>query len=98
MRTTFELPDELYRTLKTRAAISGVTMRELVQRLIEQGLREPAVAPTSRERPDPPVIVPATGRPISINPDDFRHLEEADDLERHDRSTGHERLGRPERR
>jgi hypothetical protein len=32
-----ELPEELYRTLKARAALGGITLRELVQRLIEAG-------------------------------------------------------------
>jgi hypothetical protein len=39
MRTTVDLPDDLYRALKARAALSGTTMRELIRRLIEQGLR-----------------------------------------------------------
>ncbi len=89
MRTTIDLPDELYRTLKTRAAISGVTMRELVQGLIEQGLAkaEPANQASTMREP-PPVIIPATGTPITITPEDIHRLEEEDDLERYARSFG----------
>ena len=50
MRTTIDLPDELYRTLKTRAAISGVTLRELIRGLIVQGLSEAGQQPASGER------------------------------------------------
>jgi len=88
MRTTVDLPDELYRTLKTRAAISGVTLRELIRGLIEQGLSEAGQQPASGERPDPPVIVPSTGRTISFTPEDIHRLEEEEDLERYGRSAG----------
>src|SRR5204862_6920792 len=37
MRTTIELPDGLYRTLKARAGLSGTTVREVIHRLIEKG-------------------------------------------------------------
>jgi plasmid stability protein len=37
MRTTFDLPDELMRHLKARAALEGRSLRELVER----GLKAP---------------------------------------------------------
>ncbi|MEX1344881.1 MAG: hypothetical protein AB1Z63_09440 [Candidatus Limnocylindrales bacterium] len=81
MRTTVDLPDELYRTLKARAALRGVTLRELIQDLIEQGLgaAEPRRGPA--ERPDPPVALPSRGRTITFSPEDIHRLEEEDDLE-----------------
>ncbi len=88
MRTTIDLPDELYRTLKARAAISGVTLRELVQGLIEQGLGSTGPQDASGARPDPPVAIPSSGRTISITPADIHRLEEEDDLERYGRSAG----------
>lgn len=39
MRTTLDLPDSLFRELKTRAARQGVKMKELVTEFIEEGLR-----------------------------------------------------------
>ncbi|MBI3926759.1 MAG: ribbon-helix-helix protein, CopG family [Armatimonadetes bacterium] len=33
MRTTIDLPDDLYRTLKARAALNRVTLRELIRRV-----------------------------------------------------------------
>ncbi len=88
MRTTIDIPDELYRTLKARAAISGVTLRELIQGLIEQGLGATGAQPARGERPDPPVAIPSRGRTISITADDIHRLEEEDDLERYARSPG----------
>jgi plasmid stability protein len=38
MRTTLDLPDELFRTLKARAALEGTTLKEIVQRLVRAGL------------------------------------------------------------
>ena len=54
MRTTLDLPDELMRHLKARAALEGRSLRELTQELIERGLRAPtpvAVAATVVELP-----------------------------------------------
>ena len=86
MRTTIDLPDELYRTLKTRAAISWMTMRELIQGLIEQGLRQVQGGPTqaTSHRAPPPVIIPATGVPLpDLTPEDLHRLKEEDDFEQH---------------
>ncbi len=70
MRTTIDLPDDLYRALKARAALSGTTMRQMLMRLIEQGLRQQtAQGPLSpRRREPPPVLVPPRGRPIPAVP------------------------------
>ncbi len=90
MRTTIDLPDELYRTLKTRAAIKGVTLRELVQGLIEQGLRQPAASAESFKAGEPPlpVAIPATGTPIrAFTNQELHELEMEDDRERFARST-----------
>jgi hypothetical protein len=79
MRTTVEIPDELYRTLKARAGLTGVTLRQLVQRLIEQSLSSPAMMPGAR-RAAPPVIVPARGIPIrALTRAKLRRIEEEED-------------------
>jgi plasmid stability protein len=38
MRTTLDLPDPLFKHLKTRAAQEGRTLRDLVVELVEKGL------------------------------------------------------------
>ena len=41
MRTTVDIPDPVYRRLKSRAANEGRTAKELILRGVEQVLREP---------------------------------------------------------
>lgn len=82
MRTTIDLPDELYRTLKVRAALDGTTLRELVRHLVEQGLHQAersGPAPGTRWGP-PPVVIEARGgviRPLAA--EELRRLEEEED-------------------
>lgn len=84
-----DLPDDLYRTLKARAALSGVTLRELVRHLIEQGLRTPRTGQTASagRREPPPVIIPPCGTPVpAASRAALRHIEEEEDEEKHARS------------
>ena len=80
MRTTIDLPENLYRTLKARAGMSGITLRQLVQQVIEQGLRSPrSEGATSRHTP-PPVIIPPRGVPIpALSREQIRRTEEEED-------------------
>lgn len=89
MRTTIELRDDLYRTLKTRASLTGVSLRELLERLIEQSLRTPSTAaPSTQRREPPPVIVPPRGVPIpALTKESLRRLEEEEDEAKHARLT-----------
>ena len=87
MRTTIDLPDDLYRTLKARAALRGITLRELVRSLVEQGLRQPTGDGPRLGRPGradpPPVIVPRTGKAIrALSATELRRIEEDEDLHR----------------
>ena len=67
MRTTLDLPDELMRNLKARAALEGRSLRDLVLELVERGLKAPAAptAPTPAGLPTVrlgrPLVMPATG-------------------------------------
>jgi hypothetical protein len=40
MRTTLDLPDELFRKIKAEAAMRGETLKQYLQRLIESGHAE----------------------------------------------------------
>jgi hypothetical protein len=84
MRTTIDLPDEVYRTLKARAAFRGTTLKDLVQQLIEQALSQ-ADGPerSNKTRPPLPVIIPSTGVPLpALSPEELGKFEEEEDLER----------------
>ena len=88
MRTTVDIPDGLYRTLKARAGLSGVTLRQLVLRLIEQGLgSSTAQSGAGKRRDPPPVIIAPRGVPIpALSHNKLRGMEEAEDEAKHARS------------
>lgn len=66
MRTTIDLPDELFRQAKARAALDGLKLKDLITRYVEQGLRGPAPVEPSlrRRRSELPVARPATRRTL----------------------------------
>ena len=65
MRTTVDVPDSLYRELKSRAALNGLKVRELITRYLEEGLRTSIDRQAvSRVRQPIPVAIPATGKPV----------------------------------
>ncbi|MBW8875702.1 MAG: hypothetical protein JF614_12125 [Acidobacteria bacterium] len=81
MRTTIDLPDELLRQVKAKAALDGMKLKDLITRFVEQGLGQDALrsaAPLRRRRSELPVAREATGRtlPILTNADVYRILEE----------------------
>lgn len=67
MRTTIDLPDDLFRQAKARAALDGMKLKDLITRFVEQGLGLGApgsAAPVRRRRSELPVARAATGRTI----------------------------------
>ena len=80
MRTTVDLPDHLFRRVKARAALDGTTLKELITRFVEQGLRRAAgpPRPPERQRSDLPVARAATEKPLPdlTNADLYAALEE----------------------
>jgi hypothetical protein len=67
MRTTLELPDSLFKHLKTRAAIEGSTLRDLVVRLVERGLQTPIGSESA------PAALPSIrlGAPMALEAHEF---------------------------
>lgn len=63
MRTTLDLPDPLLRQLKSRAALQGTTLKQLIREAIERGLSAPpAPERIEGQRSTPPSLV--LGRPL----------------------------------
>jgi hypothetical protein len=93
MRTTIDLPDDLLRQAKSKAALSGIKLKDLIARYVEEGLRQGTPLTGSDTRParrrsPPPVIIPARGIPIqALTADELREIETAEDEARHARST-----------
>ena len=85
MRTTIDLPEDLLRQAKSRAALDGVKLKDLVAALIREGLRRPTAGAgeakiPERRRPAPPVIIPRRGRPIAaVSATDLHRIEETED-------------------
>ncbi|MEA2558638.1 MAG: hypothetical protein QOH06_142 [Acidobacteriota bacterium] len=66
MRTTIDLPDELLRQVKDKAALNGLKLQELIARYVEEGLRGAPShsAPPRRQRSELPVSRAATGHTL----------------------------------
>lgn len=63
MRTTLDLPDPLLRQLKSRAALEGTTLKQLVRETIERGLGVPAgLTKSARDRSTLPSL--ELGQPL----------------------------------
>ena len=65
MRTTLDLPDPLFREVKSRAAKEGLKLKELIAHYIETGLRGPVVTRTGAQghaEPLPVAILRETGK------------------------------------
>jgi len=89
MRTTLDLPDQLFRTLKARAALQGRSLKDLVVSYVERGLREPLTTPTPPDQDrswedqlDPftksllGVAAPTDGSPLPTMVDYYSYLEQ----------------------
>ena len=72
MRTTFDLPDELMRHLKARAALEGRSLRDLVLELVERGLKAPPVSTASVPLNLPTVRL---GRPLALPAKALNHAD-----------------------
>jgi hemolysin activation/secretion protein len=71
MRTTVDIPDAMYRRLKTRAASEGSSAKALILRAVEQGLE--VKRRTSRRRVALPVV--RSKRPGTLQLDNARIYE-----------------------
>jgi hypothetical protein len=60
MRTTIELPDDLLKQAKARAALSGISLKEFFIQAVQQKLAPPPVKKTRKEIP----VISTGGPPI----------------------------------
>ena len=90
MRTTLDLPDELFRQVKARAAVKGTTLKELLTRYVESGLRQRDSPPSlAGKRSKLPVIKRRNRSAIpDVTPELQTKLEREDDLAKLRRSFG----------
>lgn len=57
MRTTIDLPDPLFREVKTRAVQQGVKLKDLVAHYIEAGLLAQSLPPDAQRRTRSPLPI-----------------------------------------
>lgn len=62
MRTTLDLPDDLYKRLEQLAVREGKPLREIVLRCLEEGLNRQATSTAQRNLP----VVPEAGRRMRL--------------------------------
>ncbi len=55
MRTTIDIPDELFRKVKVTAAVKGVSIKELVIRGLQKTLNEASAKPDASRLPKIPL-------------------------------------------
>ena len=72
MRTTIEIPDDLFRKAKAQAALEGVWLRDVIERGLWLVLAEPAL-PASRRVNFP---LHRSRRPGVLSVEDVYHAEE----------------------
>ena len=90
MRTTLDLPDDLFRRVKAKAALEGASLKETLARYIESGLRQPAELghpPAARSKLP---VIRRRGRTVVANltSELQARLEAAEDLAKLHRSFG----------
>jgi hypothetical protein len=56
MRITIDIPDQLYKQVKARAALQGLTVKEIVLKGIEREMRDTPVIKAKKKRIQLPLI------------------------------------------
>lgn len=86
MRTTLDLPDSLFREVKARAAQNGMSLKDLLTRYVEAGLRGGLVVQGVRRiRPLPPVAIrldPSLPPTLALSNRELSELQDEDDAMR----------------
>ena len=90
MRTTLDLPDELFRQIKAKAALEGTKLKDLLRRYVESGLRQPTLSADQPGNRSQFPVIKARGKHIipSLTPELQAKLEEEEDLAKLNRSFG----------
>lgn len=88
MRTTLDLPDDLFRKAKATAALRGMKLKDLFKILIEDGLRNKPAQNEYGHKEPPPVSInlPGAKIPALTNAEIFEILDREDD-QQHGRLT-----------
>jgi hypothetical protein len=72
MRTTIDLPNDLFRQVKSKAALRGETLKEFVQAAVEKEIS--AAAPASSFRVKLPLIKSKKPKSLSLTSAEIENL------------------------
>jgi hypothetical protein len=89
MRTTLELPDDLFREVKAKAALQGITLKQLLANYVHNGLKNGLSVPRTGRRSRLPIIKRrGRGSIPNLTPELQSKLQQEDDLAKLSRSFG----------
>jgi hypothetical protein len=90
VRTTLDLPDDLFRQVKAKAALEGATLKTLLTRYVESGVRQPGRLAGECARRSRLPVLPRRGKGVipNLTPELQARLEEEEDLAKLRRSFG----------
>ena len=74
MRTTIDLPDQLYRRTKSVAALRGSSLKDLIVRAVEREVQDAAPRKKKRAAAKLPQIRLTGGRKLDLSGFDFDDL------------------------
>lgn len=77
MRTTIDLPDELFRTLKREAATRGTSLKELITEAVTHQV---GLGSDQRQRVDFPLVASEQPSRVAPDPDSIATLLDGGDL------------------
>ena len=87
MRTTLELPDEIFRKVKAKAAMEGITLKQLLADYVSKGLEGTSSVARPKSRSKLPVIKRRGGAVIpNLTTDLQATLQEDEDFAKLSRS------------
>ena len=82
MRTTIDLPSELFHRAKVAAAERGATLKELVSRALERELQRPSSA-SAPQRAQFPIFNSRAPGTLKLGADEIRRLEDEEEARSH---------------
>ena len=90
MRTTLDLPDEVFRQVKAKAALEGASLKDLLTRYIQNGLRQPVQAAGGAAKRSRLPVIPKRGDRVipNLSPELQARMQVEEDLGKLSRSFG----------
>ena len=88
MRTTLDLPDELFRQVKAKAAMEGAKLKDLLTKYVQNGLRQPARERPARRSKLPVIKRQGKHRVLPLTGEREAKLQEEEDRAKLNRSFG----------